>query len=363
MKTTVAAVLTVAATYSYFLIFAQFSFIKLAAAVDGTGGFIKPLMAVMGLAGMAGSALAAGVYQARRSRLLLAMGFVVCAAAAGSALAARSIGFFYGSALLVGLGTGFATVTLASVLRPVLGRGRLGRVIGAGTGLAYGMCNLPAIFQAAATTQAGLAVALAGVGLVATFGLTVGAAAPMPMGGDYSKSGVVAWVMIFLALVGLDSAAFFVIQHTPVLLELTWSGAGRLEANAGIHFFAAVLAGCALDRRRVGWTVALGALALLAACGLIAGGHITFPGTGLLYAAGVSIYSTVLVYYPADGLRPWLAGLVYVVAGWGGSAFGIGMVAGRQVLPNGLLLIAGGMMLSGLLLRGLRGGRFGSGNA
>ena len=345
-----AAVLAVAATYGYFLIFAQFGFLKAVVAAEAGGVFLRPVMVVMGLAGIAGSVLAAWVYEVRRSRRLLAAGFATCAVAVVSSFAAGTPAGFYVVAFLVGLGAGFTTVTLASILRRVLGGERLGLAIGLGTGAAYGLCNLPGVFTAGAAVQAGWALLAAGAGLTGTLGLAPGAPPPVPPGAGYARIGVTAWVAVLLALVFLDSAAFYIIQHTPALLADSWQGAGRLLANAAMHFVAAIAAGWLLDRGWVGGLTALGALLLLLACGLVASGHPIVAGTVLLYTAGVSIYSTVLVYYPAYGSRPWLAALVYAVAGWGGSALGIGLAQSRSALPPAIVVGAAAVIGAGLLV-------------
>jgi len=259
--------------------------------------------------------------------------------------------------LLVGLSTGFTTVTLANILSRAVGAAWLGRTIGLGTGLAYGICNLPPVFQADAGTQAWLGVLAATGGMAGAGLLTLEATVSPPAGGDYARGSVSAWVLIFLALVGLDSAAFYFIQHTPVLLEHAWTGAGRLYANAAVHLAAAVLAGVALDWRWVGRTAGLGAGLLLVACGFLAGGGQIFPVTVVLYTAGVSVYSVVLVYYPAYGLRPWLAALIYAVAGWIGSAVGIGLAENWPVLPAGGVVMAAVVILGGLLGRRILGRR------
>jgi cytochrome c oxidase cbb3-type subunit 2 len=120
-----------------------------------------------------------------------------------------------------------------------------------------------------------------------------------------------------------------------------------------MNLVAALLAGWALDRRWAGRTVFAGAAALLVACGLIGGAGGNRAGGAMLYAAGVSVYSTVLVFYPARGGRPWLAALIYAVAGWGGSALGIGLAENRHELP-GLIIIAGtASIMGGLAARQL----------
>ncbi|SDR98236.1 hypothetical protein [Opitutus sp. GAS368] len=351
-KTIVGAVITVAAVYAYFLIFAQFGFLRAVQAGLGEGvGVVRPIMAVMGLAGVAGSVLAARVFKEARGRSLLAAGLGVCAGGAAGSMAVQTMAGYYGAALLTGLGTGLVTVTLAAMLRPAVGDARLGLTIGLGTGLAYAFCNLPAVFEAGAATQALLALLAVGIGLTGGRMLVPRVATGAPVAGDYSKGGIAAWVVVFMALVALDSAAFYVIQHTPALKEALWTGSGRLVLNAGVHLGAAVLAGWALGQGWLGRTVLAGAASLLIA-GLLINGETPVPAAaGWLYVAGVSAYSVALVYYPARSGRSGLAAWVYAVAGWGGSALGIGLADGRSQLPAGPVIGAGTLILLGLLLR------------
>lgn len=347
-KTIVGAVITVAAVYVYFLIFAQFGFLQAVQAGLGEGaGVLRPVMAVMGLAGVAGSVLAARVFTVARGGRWLATGLVICGGAAAGSMAAQSPAAFYGVALLTGLGTGLSTVTLAGMLRRAVGEAGLGLILGAGTGLAYAFCNLPAVFAASVTTQAELALLAVALGLAGSRALGPRVTVDLPAGGDYNRNGTAAWVLVFCALVALDSSAFYIIQHTPVLKEKLWEGAGQLVLNAGVHLGTALLAGWALDRRGLGPTVFAGAAALLAAGGLISG---LSPAStaGLLYITGVSAYSVALVYYPARSARPGLAALVYAVAGWGGSALGIGLAEGQHELPAVGLIAAGVVIGLGL---------------
>jgi cytochrome c oxidase cbb3-type subunit 2 len=351
-KTILGAVITVAAVYVYFLIFAQFGFLKAVQAAWGEGaGVIRPVMAVMGLAGVAGSVLAAQVFDGQRSWRRLAIGLGICAGGAAGSMAVQTMAGYYGAALLTGLGTGLVTVTLAAILRPAVGDARLGLTIGLGTGLAYAFCNLPAVFTAGATTQALVALLAVAAGLAGGRTLLPRFAVDPLIGGDYAKGGVAVWVLVFLALVALDSSAFYIIQHTSALKENLWDGSGRLGLNAGMHLTAALLAGWALDRRWLGRMLLLGAAALVAACLLLNEPAGASAVAGLLYVAGVSVYSVALVFYPAWSGRPALAALVYAVAGWGGSALGIGLAEGRSQLPSGPVIGAGTLILLGLLYR------------
>jgi cytochrome c oxidase cbb3-type subunit 2 len=150
---------------------------------------------------------------------------------------------------------------------------------------------------------------------------------------------------VFLALVWMDSAAFYIIQHTDSLRAETWQGAWTLWGNAAMHLGAALLAGWALDRGRAGPVTLAAALLLAAACNWI-----TDTGGELLYVAGVSLYSTALVFVAALSGRARVAALIFAVAGWGGSALGIGMAQDLHRIPVWFAPAALVVLLAGLLL-------------
>lgn len=89
---------------------------------------------------------------------------------------------------------------------------------------------------------------------------------------------------------------------------------------------------------------------VIGAFGLLAGGCLLLGSAyaqwaSWCYAAGVSLYSVVLVCYPARSGRVGIAGAVYIMAGWVGSALGIGMAQDLNDVPNAFLLVAGGVIL------------------
>jgi hypothetical protein len=348
----VAAVVTVAATYAFFLLFAQFGFLKIVRAAVGEGsGLAQAILATMAVGGLGGSAWAGWTFkEAQALRRMVAL-FAVCAAGAGLCVVTKAVAPLFSVALMTGIGLGGLTVTLAGVLRRVTGGDRLGSAIGLGTGAAYAMCNLPIVFNADHTAQSFIALGFCCVGILAVQTLDLRAPRQVPNSCDYQPPALVAWVMIFLALVWLDSGAFSIVQHSPYLKEHTW-GSGRLYANAAIHFAAAILAGYMMDRRWVGRAVLAAVAMMLTACLLIDPQGQRLAQGVLLYTAGVSIYSTALVFYPSRASRPKWAAIVYGISGWIGSVSGIAMAQNLSVIPRWLVATAGAIMLVGLLARG-----------
>lgn len=338
-----AATVATAATYVYFLLFAQFALLALVRSA-GVAADLRGMLAAMGGGGIAGAVGAAWRYRPLHSRGLLLLGFVLCAGAAEAATVAPGAWAWGGVFALVGFSLGALTVVLAATLRRAAGTARLGLSIGLGTGAAYAFCNLPGVFTAEPRTQTWLAVAAAAVGALAVRWLEPASLAPPP---PAARGVVLRWVAALTALVWMDSAIFSVIQQTPALRAATWEGEATLWANAVVHLAAGVGAGWWIDQ---GWRRApvLAALALLGGgSALLAGDRFAWASGGL-YVAGVSLYSVALVHFPASSGRAGVAALVFAVAGWVGSAAGIGMGQDLHRIPGWFVALAAGTVLTAL---------------
>lgn len=344
-----AAVAAVAATYFYFLIFAEFALLELARPLTQGSRGILPSLAVLGGAGLAGSFAAAAWFRPARAHRLLAWCFRAAALGAVLAAVAASRPLLLAACAVTGFSLGGLTVALSASLLAATGAARLGLCVGLGTGLAYGACNVPAIFQAPAFWQA---IAAGTVALAASFtpALLQRVGEPPPLAPDHRGRLETAWILVFVALVGLDSAAFYVIQHVPGLRAGSWGATIALWGNATMHLVAALVAGWAFDRGWRGRLVALALLLLVTACGTL-----SLPLSGELphffYVAGVSLYSVVLVAYPALGARPWLSARVFALAGWTGSALGIGLVLERTQIPASGIVSAVALLSAALFFR------------
>jgi cytochrome c oxidase cbb3-type subunit 2 len=356
-----AAIGLVAGIYVHFLLFAQFGFLQ---GIRASGHAIEAIHVVLGsmaLAGIAMSFLAAAGLRRIDARIVAAAGFACAAAASGTAaLAFREPGatraMLIAISILTGSGLACATVATALLLRRFTAGRSLGLHVGLGTGVAYLFCNVPAVFTATPADKGWISALAALTGLASALvgrehtDTTTREAYPA-----LTTRGAVAFATVgFLALVWFDSAAFAVVQNTPALRDLYWNGPSVLWTIGVVHALTAVGAGLLIDRGDLRTTLA-GALALLVL------GHLGF-GRGEeagswaapVYATGVSLYSTALAAFAALGPSvgtigpPWRAAWIYAIAGWAGSAAGVGLAEqfGRVPVwaaPTAALLLAGAL--------------------
>jgi cbb3-type cytochrome c oxidase subunit II len=346
----------VAVTCVYFLIFAQFAFLRRLASLGVAGTHLKTAMAAMAAGGILLSLLAPRLRLWPSPNLRLRVG--LCASATAAFLSLLPLGLAAGIAVsfLIGAGLGLLTVTLATHLRQYAGNRYPFFLVGLGTGIGYLLCNLPSFFTASAEVQA----ATAGSLCIAAIGITLWPTpitlddAEIPPQPAFSFLRVLA---CFAALVWLDSAAFFIIQNTPALKAGTWQGSAHLWANGSIHLAAALASAWLLSRRGLSFVLTASFLALGCACLLLLDPH-RIVLASIFYPIGVSLYSVALVAYPSllspaysTAERGRQAGWLYAIAGWSGSAMGIGMGQNLGYVPPMFVIAAGAVILLPLLLR------------
>lgn len=353
-----AGVTAVAATWIYFLLFAQFGFLHL---LDERlpESARQGVMASMGLAGLATSLLVASFWRRLEPGRWLGLGFAGSGGAALAALLAHTPFAFGVVAAAIGAGAATLTVALAADLRHRLEPTSLGSMVGLGTGLGYLVCNLPPLFAGSAEVQTLAAAMVCLVGLLASRAPRHSTDARHGAfdRGDFRGLGFISLALAFLALIWLDSAAFAVIQESRQLKGLTWQGPGRQLLLGTVHLVAAVMAGWRIDRGNFrGLLLLTFGLFLTGFTLLQYGGALAALG-GPIYAIGISIYSTALVVVPSawpDGDpeerligRRWRAAWVFGVAGWLGSALGIGMAQDLHRVPAAFLVASGAILLAG----------------
>jgi cytochrome c oxidase cbb3-type subunit 2 len=340
------AAIVVAAVYGYFLIFAQFSFVELL-----RSGGASLMQEKIALGTMAVAGIVSGFFAAWRGATPSGVRAALGIAAMSAALAplAKSMPGALGIALATGCALGVATVSLAALLPAWCGVAW----IGLGTGLGYACCNFPIVFTQSPSGQAWIGSSFALAGMLAAPSRT-------EWREHEPKKVFPLWgaVAIFTALVWLDSAAFFIIQHSGDLKSGTW-GDGLLWRNSSVHLMVAVAAGLWLARGGARIIPAL-AWVLLAAAALAVNRDSSRDFAGWLYPAGVSLYSAALVAWPSwfsggGGSRQagWRAAWLFGIAGWFGSANGIGMAQSLQQVPPAFVAGAGGVVIAVMIFSDL----------
>lgn len=352
------AVCLVAIAYVYFLIFAQFAFLHRLDQLGVAQEHLATVMAAMAAGGIVVSLLLAFRPTSVSPQFQLQMALLLCGATAALTLGPLGLASSMGVSLLIGLGLGWLTVTLVSNLRLWIGRGDGLIKVGLGTGIGYFICNLPPLFTATPAIQSMTAASLCAAGIFVASRTTPGTgehSPPRPSSMPFA--GV---VLSFTALVWLDSAAFYIIQNTSSLKSGTWGGATHLWVNGALHLGAALLACLLLRRYGLSFVLGLSVAAFAVACLLL-----DQPGkiflASLFYPVAVSLYSVALVAYPSLLLdsgpahrRAFRAGWIYAVAGWGGSAMGIGMGQHLGRVPLPFVAVAALLVLAPLLATLLR---------
>jgi cytochrome c oxidase cbb3-type subunit 2 len=340
----------VAITYVYFLIFAQFAFLKRLASLGVAGSHLTAVMAAMAIGGILFSLLVPRLSFFPSPKLRLHAGLCACGAAAFLSLLPLGLAASIALSFFIGAGLGLLTVTLVTHLRRWTGNRNPLLLVGVGTGVGYLICNLPLFFTASAEVQA----ATAGLLCFIAIGITLWSAQiPAQEVEEKPKSTIPFFRVLacFTALVWLDSAAFFIIQNNPELKAGTWEGSAHLWANGTLHLLAALVSVWLLYRCRLSWVLSAAFLALGAACLLLLDPHLVVLAS-LFYPVGVSLYSVALVAYPAllgpatsTAERGRQAGWLYAIAGWCGSAMGIGMGQNLGHIPPVFVLVAGAIIL------------------
>lgn len=337
-------IVLVASTYTYFLIFAQFGFLERLNDLGLSAAHLKAVMAAMAVGGILAS-LATAWYRPESSPVRRLQGSLLgSAGAALLTLLPLGLAGALGVAALIGVSLGALTVTLVTHLPRWMG-GRQPLVkIALGTGAAYFISNIPALFTASSNVIA-ITVSVLVAACVPLAGYATPGADTAPESRVISQPNPFLFLLLwFTALVWFDSAAFYIIQHAPALHTGAWASSANLWRTGLIHLLAALVAAWLLARRGLATTLTSAFVMLAGACVFLQ--NPMHAGLAAwLYPAGVSLYSVALVAYPAYLLvaeakhRARQAGLIYAVAGWGGSAMGIGMAQHLHRVPAGFIAV------------------------
>ena len=353
----------VAVTYVYFLIFAQFAFIHRLDTLGIAGDHLKSVMAAMAIGGILLSLLTPRVTLLPSASRRLQLAFGIAGIASFLTIAPLTIAAAIAVSLFIGVGLGLLTVTLVTHLRQWTGERHALSKVGLGTGIGYFLCNVPSLFTATPQVQSATAGVLCLLGIAFARFPVKPSSEPVsqPESPETPAAALhIPFVLViasFAALIWLDSAAFFIIQNTTRLKAGTWQGSAHLWGNGLIHLGAALLSAFLLRRRGLPIVLASAVAALAVACLLLLDPARAITAS-VFYPIGVSLYSVALVAYPSllssaisTAQRARQAGWIYAMAGWIGSALGIGMGQNLGHVPPAFVAVASTVVLFPILVK------------
>ncbi|HKV09883.1 MAG TPA: hypothetical protein VJ725_17210, partial [Thermoanaerobaculia bacterium] len=160
-------VLTIAATYVAFLLFAQFGFLTQLQRDLGDASLVRIAMAAMGIAGLAASLGTAWLLARVPAPDLVRAGLAAVAGVAAASLGCHDLLTLTAAAAAIGASIGVLTVAVAAGLPDLVPARSPGLAAGLGTGVAYFVSNVPALFEAEPAVRALVPAGLAVVAMVA----------------------------------------------------------------------------------------------------------------------------------------------------------------------------------------------------
>jgi len=358
-RTGATGVVAIAATYVFFLIFAQFAFLDRLREVLNASQ-VRVAMGAMGIAGLLASLATASLLARLGSRTILRSAYGFAAVTAILSVYSRSFATLLPVAALIGGVTAVLTVSLATDLSRLTGARRFGLKTGIGTGIAYFLCNLPFIFEASVATRSFFA---AGIALVGALVIhldrepdEIGLEVSLVPDSSFRVAGFSSIVLGFLALIWFDSAAFAIVQESALKAQ-TWSTPEQKLLMGTTHLVAAIIAGALIDRLALRSLLPSSFLLFATAFWMLGRPEWSSEIAGPIYAIGISSYSTALVAFPSSGPetrgsipRRWRAAILYGVAGWLGSALGVGMAQDLGAVPDSFIVAAGLVIFAGWAL-------------
>jgi len=358
-------VLMIVCTFVYFLIFAEFAFLELLNEIHSDWDQLQSVMALLGIGGITGSAVVGINYRAQHRSYWMITGFAGCAASALVAVANTGTLLICITACAIGLFLGILTVSLVASLPYYFNQSKIGFKAGIGTGVAYALCNVPVLFHASAQIQAisaaffcmaGLLVCMVDLLTKKSIETAVRNHQAVGQGNLLTPARLVHFLVMFLLLIWLDSAAFFIIQHSAELKIATWGSDSMLWLNAALHFGVALIAGCWIDRGGIKYCLTSSFVCMAWVALLLQGQSSLNQYAHFFYVAGVSLYSTPLVAFaalPGSKLKNLTvaacAAWLYALAGWIGSGMGIGMAQDLNRIPLIFLILVGLVFVFSLL--------------
>lgn len=321
------------------------------------------VLAAMGLAGFATSLAAPLLLRVRHPVWALRLGFLVSFLAIALSMVSGAFPLLLLASAGMSFGLSLGYVSLVATTRPSFRARRIGVKVGLATGLAYAICSVPWVFLSSPEAKGLVSLAACAAGGVMTFAMH-DAASPESLAAARHEEehkaeppGFMSILLIFFALIWLDSGAFAIILDNPKLKLAFWGTETLQWRNSALHFVSALLGGWLIDRGRLRSTLTLSYLVIVLAIQLLQQPAPMALLASAGYVCAASLYTVALFAYAPACLGPdgdsrlhgrWV---LFALAAWAGSTLGIGMMQELHVVPTWVMAIAGCVIGAALLVR------------
>jgi hypothetical protein len=320
------------------------------------------VLAAMGLAGFATSLAAPLLLRVRHPVWALRLGFLVSFLAIALSMVSGAFLLLLLAAAGMSLGLSLGYVSLVATTRPAFRARRIGVKVGLATGLAYAICSVPWVFLSSPEAKGLVSLAACAAGAGMTFAMH-DAAPPKSLAPAWTEAehkagppGFISILIIFFALIWLDSGAFAIILDNPKLKLAFWGTETLQWRNSALHLASALLGGWLIDRGRLRSTLTLSYLVIVLAIHLLQQPAPMALLASAGYVCAASLYTVALFAYAPACLGPegdsrlhgrWV---LFALAAWVGSTLGIGMMQELHAVPTWVMASAGCVIGAALLV-------------
>ncbi|MCO4783293.1 MAG: hypothetical protein KC646_13285 [Candidatus Cloacimonetes bacterium] len=316
--------------YSYFLIYAQFGFLRYLQAFEDPQ-IIKQIMPMM-LIGAFCSGMLIRFKEIVKIKSYLLGGFLIAIAVAASPIFFQDLKLFYIESFFIGLSIGTLTILSTTTLYNHLRYFEVILVASLSTASAYFFCNIPWLHYNSPTVISSVASILAVIGLI-NCSLISWDDKRLPRQNIRLQSDRQFYlvVLMFFVVLFIDSYSFYVIQNNELLMKFSW-GDGYCFNQGLYHVLGAFLAYHFLSQKQIHYLLCVVMFLFCISIHRIGGeGSFIFA---YFYAIGIAMYSTALISYPANfsdsfEKRKKITTDLYLIAGWLGSGLGVVFADGK----------------------------------
>lgn len=319
--------------YSYFLIYAQFGFLRYLEAFNDPQ-LIKSIMPMM-LVGALISGIVIRYKNVTRIKVYLCVGFLLAIIAALLPAYIKDVQGFYGVSFLIGFSLGILTILSTSSLYMHLRYFEVIFVATLSTGASYLFCNIPWLHY---NTSSVISMVVAGIGVLGLLNCILISweekRLPRQKVRKQDDRQFYLVTLLFFVVLFIDAYSFYIIQNNAELMKYSW-GDGRCITQGLFHVFGAFLAYFFLSQKKIHYLLCVVMFLFCISIHRVGTeGSLIFA---YFYAIAIAMYSSAMISFPANfsdsfEKRKIVTTDLYLVAGWLGSGLGVVFADGKSVV-------------------------------